>query len=132
MKSGNYYIVPNELMKLHLCAGEIAVYNYLLFCENRTTYQCYPGYRTIGNAIGMSKNTVKKYVAQLEEKQLIETEPTEVILRNGKHLNGHLLYTILPIDKAVEYYHQQQVNHAKLNTERQRVQVRIRSQSESG
>ena len=40
------------------------------------TYQCYPSYKTIGHAIGMSENTVAKYVRQLEEKGLIYTEPT--------------------------------------------------------
>ncbi|MEI3086361.1 MAG: helix-turn-helix domain-containing protein [Oscillospiraceae bacterium] len=42
------------------------------------TYQCYPSYKTIGHAIGMSENTVAKYVRQLEEKGLIYTEPTMV------------------------------------------------------
>lgn len=129
MINGKYYMVPNRLMELHLCPGEIAVYNYLLYCENRKTYQCYPSYRMIGNATGMSRNTVKKYVAQLEEKQLIRTEPTDVIWRGGRRYNGNLLYTILPIQLAVNHFHQEQINRAKLNAERHRVQVRLQSQS---
>ena len=42
---------------------EIAVYNYLLRCEDRRTYQCHPSYRTIGRAVQLSENTVRKYVA---------------------------------------------------------------------
>lgn len=36
----------------------------------------YPSYRTIGDAVGMSRNTVCKYVRSLEEKGLIRTERT--------------------------------------------------------
>ena len=67
----NYYPLPKVLCRLGLSPGEIAVYSFLMYCENRTTYQCYPSYRTIGKAVGMSRNTVAKYVRQLEEKGLI-------------------------------------------------------------
>ena len=48
----NYFPLPNEIFSLNLCPGEIAVYSYLLYCEDRKTYQCYPSYRTIGRAVG--------------------------------------------------------------------------------
>ena len=44
----HYYLVPNEVFNLGLSSHEIAVYNYLLRCEDRRTYQCHPSYRTIG------------------------------------------------------------------------------------
>ena len=59
----NYFPLPNEIFMLNLSAGEIAVYAYLLYREDRKTFRCYPSYKTIGNAVGMSRNTVKKYVA---------------------------------------------------------------------
>ena len=71
-----YYHLPNEIMQLGLSVGEIAVYNYLKYCEDRKTYQCYPSYRKIGEALSISKKTVYKYVKSLEKKQLISTEPT--------------------------------------------------------
>ena len=74
----NYYPVPKVICQLGLSPGEIAVYSFLLFCEDRKTYQCYPSYRTIGDAVGMSRNTVCKYVRSLEEKGLIRTERTTV------------------------------------------------------
>ena len=46
----HYYLVPNEVFNLGLTSHEIAVYNYLLRCEDRRTYQCHPSYRTIGRA----------------------------------------------------------------------------------
>ena len=36
----NYFPLPNEIFSLNLCPGEIAVYSYLLYCEDRKTYQC--------------------------------------------------------------------------------------------
>ncbi len=62
----NYFSLPNEIFSLNLCPGEIVVYSYLLFCEDRKTYQCWPSYKTIGRAVGMGETTVRKYVGQLE------------------------------------------------------------------
>ena len=72
----NYFTMPNEVFQLGLSAGELAVYSYLRRCEDRRTHQCWPSYRTIGSAVGMSENTVRKYVLALEERGLIVTEPT--------------------------------------------------------
>ena len=105
----NYYPLPKVLCRLGLSPGEIAVYSFLMYCENRTTYQCYPSYRTIGKAVGMSRNTVAKYVRQLEEKGLIRTERTTVTLKDGRRRNGSLLYTILPPEQAVEQFNRQQL-----------------------
>ena len=77
----HYYLVPNEVFNLGLSSHEIAVYNYLLRCEDRRTYQCHPSYRTIGKAVQLSENTVRKYVAGLEEKGLIRTEPSTIITK---------------------------------------------------
>ena len=104
------YSIPNEIMILGLSAGAIAVYNYLLYVEDRKTYQCYPSYKTIGKALKIkSKGTVAKYVRELEDKCLIYTEPTEVILKDGKKRNGNLKYTIRPIQDAPEHYHYEQM-----------------------
>ena len=101
--------MPNEIFALGLEGGAILVYTYLRYCENRETYQCYPSYKTIGKAVGMSKNTVKKYVDILRDKGLIETEYTSVITANGKKRNGNLLFTLRPIDEAVNLYYGQQM-----------------------
>ena len=93
----NFFPVPNEIFILGLSLGEIAVYCYLLRTEDRQTFQCYPSYEAIGKAVGVSKNTVAKYVRSLEEKGLIRTQRTKVLSRDGKTLNGNLLFTICPI-----------------------------------
>lgn len=95
--------MPNEIFTLGLSAGEIAVYAYLIFCEDRETHLCYPSFRKIGQCTGMSPNTVRKYITQLEDKRLIETLPTTVWTLDGTARNGTLLYTILPIHEAVNY-----------------------------
>lgn len=100
----NYFPLPNELFILGLGSGEISVYSYLIYLENRDGHQCWPSYKTIGKAVSMSQNTVRKYVLALEEKGLIRTEPTTVYTKSGEKLNGSLLYTIRPIQEALDFF----------------------------
>ena len=116
----NFFMVPNEIFSIGLDYREISLYAYLLRCENRETYQCYPSYKTIGKAIRMSENTVAKYVRQLEEKGLICTEPTIVQSKDGKPLNGNLRYTIRPIQGAIESFYERQFQQVEEDAARQR------------
>ena len=125
----NYFKVPNEVFHIGLSYPEISIYCYLLSIEDRETYQCYPSYRTIGEAVGMSRNTVAKYVRQLEEKGLIRTEHTTVTLKDGRKRNGSLLYTILPPEQAVEQFNQQQLAKAEAVAERRRIQDKLAKQA---
>lgn len=119
-KIQKFFPLPNEIFSLGLSAGEIAVYAYLMYCEDRKTFQCYPSYTTIGKAIKMSKNTVKKYVDGLVEKQLITTEPTSIVTKKGQKYNGTLLYTIRPIQEAVEYDYEQRLKRFQAEQYRQK------------
>ena len=121
----HYYLVPNEVFNLGLTSHEIAVYNYLLRCEDRRTYQCHPSYRTIGRAVRLSENTVRKYVTSLEEKGLIRTEPSTIITKDGRVRNGSLIYNIRPIQEALEQNYQRQFRQAEERVERARVQKRL-------
>lgn len=125
----DYIPIPKQITKLGLNSGEIAVYTCLMDLENRITYQCYPSYKTIGKAIGMSVNTVKKYVDSLVEKKLITVEPTKVRLKNGKVRNGNLLYTIRPIWEAVEFYYQNQLEKLDKNYKIQKALKKLEKQS---
>lgn len=100
---GHYFLLPNEIFTLGLSPGELSVYAYLVFCEDRETHQCWPSIGRICQHTGMSANTVAKYIRQLEEKQLINVEPTKVRTKAGLVRNGNLLYTIRPIQEAVNY-----------------------------
>lgn len=108
----DYFPLPNEIFCLNLSYGEIAVYAYLLYREDRKTFRCHPSFRTIGDALKMSRNTVSKYVKRLEEKQLIRTEPTDIRMANGMKRNGNLLYTVLPIEQAKSLYFERQLQRA--------------------
>ena len=122
-KLRNQFIMPNQIMQLDLNATALAIYFYLRYIEDRKTYQCYPSYRTIGKALKIkSITTVAKYVRELEDKCLIYTEPTEIILKNGKKQNGNLKYTIRPIQDAVEYFHQQQMKKFQEDLTREKAQ----------
>ena len=104
LRQGGFFLLPNEIFTLGLSAGEIAVYAYLIFCEDRETHVCYPSFRKIGERTGMSHNTVRKYITQLEDKHLIETLPTTVWILDGTARKGTLLYTVLPIHEAANYH----------------------------
>lgn len=99
----NYFPVPNEIFNFGLRAGEIALYAFLLKCEDRKTFKCWPSYKTICKALNISKNTVRSYVDKFCEKQLIEVEYTYVFTKDGEKRNGNLMYTILPIQEAINY-----------------------------
>ncbi len=73
-----FFPLPDEVFSLGLSSGALAVYSCLLFCEDCKTYQCWPSYRSIGEAVRMSVNTVRKYVTELESQELIVTEPTSI------------------------------------------------------
>ena len=104
----------------------MAVYSYLLFCEDQKTYQCYPSCASIGKSVNMSANTVRKYVAELEERGLIVTESTSIVTRDGRKRNGTLRYTILPIQNAVDLCNQGQEE----TTERMRVAKKLEDSEE--
>ena len=117
-RRGKYFPMPNIIFHLGLNANEIAILAFLMSIENRKTFQCHPSYATIGEACGLSVNTVRKYVESLQRRGLIYTEPTKVTTRDGRAHNGSLLYTILPIQPIEEAYYEEQVrkaeNHALL------------------
>ena len=124
----NYFTMPNEVFQLGLSAGELAVYSYLRRCEDRRTHQCWPSYRPIGSAVGMSENTVRKYVLALEERGLIVTEPTDVRLKSRRRRNGNLKYTLPPIQEVLQDYYAWQRSALEAQTERQRVQKMLEEQ----
>lgn len=103
----DFFPLPNVIFDLGLTAEEIVIYAFLMRCEDRRSYTCYPSFKTIGKAIGKSKNTVMKYVRMLEDKGLIYSHPTFVVTKSGAR-NGNLMFNIAPIRNAMDvyYYHQ--------------------------
>ena len=126
----NFFPLPNEIFSLRLSSGALAVYSYPLYCEDRKTYQCWPSYRSIGKAVRMSANTVRKYVTELEERGLIDTESTSITTRDGHKRNGTLRYTILPIQNAVDLYNQRQLRRLEETVGRMRVRKKLEGNEE--
>jgi len=125
---GNFFSLPNEIFQLGLNAGELSVYSFLRRCENHRTHQCWPSIKTIGEAVGMSENTVRKYIRQLEERSLIVTEPTEVITKRSGRRNGNLLFTLQPIGEVIDEHYASQLAELDLAAERQRMANLLREQ----
>ena len=118
--SGNYFSLPNEIFLMGLSPGELAVYCYLRRCENRKTHQCWPSIRTIGEAVGMSENTVRKYIRQLADREFLFTEQTEITTRASQRRNGNLLYTLRPTLEIVSEYYSRQMERLEITAARQR------------
>lgn len=121
-----FFPVPSAIFDLGLSSGEIIVYAYLMYCEDRRTYQCYPSYKTIGSAVGMSINTVRKYVQILESKCLIKTEWTMVNTKDGRAHNGSLKYTLLPIQEAIDYYDRVQMKRLQAEASKIRAEEALK------
>ncbi len=120
---GNFFSLPNEVFLLDLPLSVFLVYAYLLYCEDRRTHQCHPSYRTIAGATALSLNTVVKLVGILTDKGLITVERSYWFNEVGMKRNGNNVYTILPIEKAVDLYNEQQLR--RLEAERQRAQAQM-------
>lgn len=116
----NGFFLPNELFQLGLDYGELAVYSFLKRCENRKTHQCWPSIKTIGQAVGMSENTVRKYIRQLEEQELLFTEPTEIMTRAGQKRNRNLHHTLRPTQEVVNAYYDRQLARLEITVMRQK------------
>ena len=101
------------------------MYSYLMFRENRVTYECWPSYSTIGSAVHMSDNTVRKYVDLLRQKRLIDTDHTKVRWQSGESRNGTLLYHVRLIHEAIDYYQEMQLRIAQKQASAKRAQDRL-------
>ena len=118
---GTFFSLPNEIFLWGLTTGELAVYSFLRRCEDRKTRQCWPSIKTIGKAVNMSENTVRKCSRKLEERGIIATETTEVTTKAGEKRNGNLRYTLRPIQEVIDEYYDRQMEELELAAERQRV-----------
>lgn len=114
----NFFPVPNLIFSLGLSGAEMSLYMYLMYLEDREKHTCHPSFKTIGKALKMSRGTVKKYVDLLVEKQMISVEQTSIVTKSGIKRNGTLLYTILPIQNALDYYNEQQAIIAQNQNEK--------------
>lgn len=119
-----FFLLPNAVFELGLHVYELAIYAYLLRIEDRRTWQCVVSYPAIADKLGISVNTVAKYVGLLEEHGLITTERTDVFTKDGLKRNGCLRYTILPIQNAIDRFHERQLAELEQAAAQQRARRR--------
>ena len=120
----NYFPVPNAVFDLELHHIAINIYAYPLRIEDRRTDQCIASYPAIAKKLGLSVNTVMKYVRMLEERGLVRTEHTEFVTKDGIKRNGRLRYHILPIQNAIDLYHVRKLLELELATARQKAEAK--------
>lgn len=97
------------------------VYAYLLLIEDRKTHTCHPSYNTIAAETGLSKNTALKSISTLLESGLITVEPSSYFDKHGMKWTGNNLYTILPINSAMDTFHQRQLRKLEIDVAKSRL-----------
>ena len=90
------FYVPAAIFEGGHSAYAVAVYAYLCFCADKNGV-CFPGMETIAAQCGLSRNTVKKAMNELERCGLVRSETTRQQSRNGRmrqSVNRYFLGTI--------------------------------------
>ena len=118
---GKFFSLPNEIFLLNLPPSAFMVYAYLLLIEDRRTHTCHPSYNTIAAVTGMARNTVIKSIGILLEKHLVMMEHSQYLDQHGMKWNGNNLYTILPIQRAMDVFHQRQLCRLELEAQRRKL-----------
>lgn len=83
--------------------------------------QCHPSYNTIASTVSLAVNTVTKHIDKLVDRRLITVERTSYIDGQGMKWNGNNCYTVLPIQTAVDCFHQRQMERSEQAAEQQRI-----------
>ena len=117
----NFFTLPNEIFLLKLPPPAFMVYAYLLLIEDRKTHTCHPSYNTIAAETSLSKNTALKSIDILLEAGLITVEPSSYFDRHGMKWKGNNLYTILPINSAMDTFHQRQLRKLEIDAAKSRL-----------
>ena len=128
-RKDDYFKLPAEIMCMELNPYELAIYSYIVYLtrKNEKQISCHPSLKKIGNAFGINKNTVLKYVRSLENKELIRTYPTKVFTKRGKVQNGNLRYVLLPIENAFRIYQKEKFIKAQKELAKIRFQNAIKN-----
>jgi len=92
----------------------------LCFHMNNTTGECFPSEETIAKEMGISRNSVRKYVKQLEELKIIKRRKKESI--HGREV---FHYIINPPDKWVKKGNDICAPHCQAPEFRSTLRVRI-------
>ena len=87
------FYVPAAIFEGDRSAYAVAVYAYLCFCADRSGV-CFPSMETIARCLGLSRNTVKKAMNELERCGLVRSETTRQRSKNGRMRQGANRYLL--------------------------------------
>mgnify|MGYP006066870831 CR=1 FL=1 len=90
---GRFFLLPNEIFTLGLSPGELSIYAYLMFCEDRETHQCWPSIGKICQHTGMSANTTVLTCCNSANQQKI-LQKIKNIYKYYLHISAIMLFLI--------------------------------------
>ena len=70
-----YYRMPHRIFELGLTPIQFTVYSYLVSCTGQNSV-CWPSYKTISEACGISRNAAIQAIEFLIQKRLVDKTPT--------------------------------------------------------
>ena len=92
----NFFQISNAMFHYGLRPNAFTVYCYLVCCTGQKE-KCWPSVRTIAKRCGISENTVRNAIKELEERGFISKVKTTWSGRNGKPRRGNNNYYILDL-----------------------------------
>ena len=88
-----YYRLPHRIFGLGLTPNQFTVYSYLVSCTGQNAV-CWPSYKTISEACGISRNAAIQAIDTLIQKRLIDKIPTTRRNVHGRTRTGNNEYLI--------------------------------------
>lgn len=79
----------------------------------------------------LPEDHVCKYVTELVERGLIQTEHTSIIIQDGRKQNGSLLYTLLPIQFSIQQFYEQKLAKLDAECEQERIRKRLEASQQA-
>ena len=87
------YRMPHRIFELGLTPIQFTVYSYLVSCTGQNAI-CWPSYKTIAKACGISRNAAIQAIDALIQKRLIDKLPTTRRNVQGRTRTGNNEYRI--------------------------------------
>ena len=93
LNRAGYYRMPHRIFQLGLKPIPFTVYSYLVSCTGQNAV-CWPSYKTIAEACGISRNAAIQAIDTLIQKRLIDKIPTTRRNVHGRTRTGNNEYRI--------------------------------------
>ena len=97
-----YYRLPHRIFGLGLTPIQFTVYSYLVSCIGQNAV-CWPSYKTISEACGISRNATIQAIDILIQKRLIDKIPTTHRNAHGRTRtsnNEYLIHDLSALDPS--------------------------------